>query len=78
MNILPGVDSSKVILEVESLKKLLVETPSSFILSKIPLDRSSSMIGVNILDKVAQLSDIEYFEDHLSTEIVLSNETARV
>lgn len=61
-------DSSGILLDVYSLWILLVKTYSSFLFSRIPLDRA------HILDEVAPLSDDEYSEDSFFTDIVLLNE----
>lgn len=65
MKVILEVDSSKFILEVESLTIFLIETSFSFLLYNIPLDKTFSF-------------DVEFYEDRLTTEIVLSNEITRV
>ncbi|CAI8589458.1 unnamed protein product [Vicia faba] len=79
--ILLEVYSSRVLLNVESLKKLFVETSSSFLLLNILFDEtssSSSLNEANIIDEVSPLSDEKSFEGRSSIEIVLSNETVGV
>lgn len=63
------IDSSRFILDVESLDILFVETSSSFLLSKIALDEIF-FSSYSLLDEVYPL-DVESFEDHSTIEIVI-------
>lgn len=60
---------------------MLVDTSSSFLLSKVLPDEtfpSSSLVEVDILDKISSILDDESFENRSSGEIFFPNETTRV
>lgn len=76
LKILSEVDFSIFLIKIESLNILLIETSSLFLLSKIPLNETSSpssFVEASIfLDEVSPLSDEESYKDRSSTEIFLS------